>query len=185
MTSGTGQRPGGAPPYVSYALVRVAHLLEQQMDRLLAELDLSATGFGVLFQLQHAPEVSSAELARRVIVTPQSIGPLLARLERDGLVGRHPVGVAGTAIITRITDTGRQRLAEAAERVQALEDDLVEALDPGARDDLDVQLWSMLASLNTRSHRRRREAPDAMAQQPPAVGYPPESGPPARREERS
>lgn len=148
MTGGTaGRRPGGAPPYTSYALVRVAHLLEQRMDRLLSGLGLSATGFGVLFQLRSDPGVSSAELARRVIVTPQSIGPLLARLERDGLVDREPAGPPGTAIIRRITGIGRERLAEAGTLVQQLEDDLVAGLGPADQGQLDDQLWTMLSRL--------------------------------------
>lgn len=147
MVDGTDRRPGGAPPYVAYALVRVAHLLEQRMDRQLAAMELSATGFGVLFQLRNDPGVSSAELARRVIVTPQSIGPLLARLERDGLVDREPAGAPGTAIIRRLTAAGRERLEQAAEVVQALEDDLTAALDPAQRGELDAQLWTMLGRL--------------------------------------
>lgn len=147
VSSSSGRRPGGAPPYTSYALVRVAHLLEQRMDRLLSGLGLSATGFGVLFQLSHDPGVSSAELARRVIVTPQSIGPLLTRLERDGLVDREPASLPGTAIIRRITDTGRQRLADANKLVQELEDEMVAGLGPAQRDELDEQLWTMLSRL--------------------------------------
>lgn len=149
--SRSGQRPDGAPPYVSYAVVRVAHLLSQRMDRLLGDLELSATGYGVLFQLQHDPGVSSAELARRVIVTPQSIGPLLARLQRDGLVDRQPSGVPGTAIITRITDEGRRRLVAATALVQGLEDDLVAELDPAERVEMDDQLWAMLGRLSQAS----------------------------------
>lgn len=154
MTEGEPmRRPSGAPPYTSYALVRVAHLLEQRMDRLLADLRLSATGFGVLFQLSNDPNVSSAELARRVIVTPQSIGPLLQKLERDGLVDREPAGRPGTAIVRRITDAGRQRLADATALVQALDDDVVDGLGPTERDELDDQLWTMLGRLGRPTRR--------------------------------
>lgn len=142
-----GQRPEAAPPFVGYALVRVAHLLSQRMDRGLADLELSANGFGVLFQLQSDPEVSAAELARRVILTPQSVGPLLARMARDGLVEREQPGGPGTAIITRITAVGRERLAAATALVQGLEDQLVAPLDPAQRGALDQQLWDMLRAL--------------------------------------
>lgn len=145
----SGQWPGTNPPLVGYALVRVAHLLTQRMDRRLADLGLSATGFGVLFQLRHDPEVSSAELARRVMLTPQSIGPLLARLERDGLVDREPTGPPGARIITHITEPGRQRLVEAMALAQAVEDDLVAGLLPAQRIALGQQLWDMLGGLGS------------------------------------
>lgn len=161
-----GQRPSDAPPYTSYALVRVAHLLEQRMDRLLSGLGVSATGFGVLLQLSNDPGVSSAELARRVIVTPQSIGPLLARLEREGLVDREPTGRPGTAIIRRITDTGRQRLAAATMLVQALDDDLVAGLEPAQRVELDDELWHMLGRLGRLPGSPDSPAGSASSQQP-------------------
>lgn len=149
VTSQAGQRPDSAPPFLGYVLVRVAHLLSQKMDRQLADLELSANGYGVLFQLQSDPGVSSAELARRVILTPQSVGPLLARMARDGLVDREQAGGPGTAIITRITTEGRRRLAAATALVHALDGELAGLLDPAARDALDQQLWDMLRSLAT------------------------------------
>lgn len=147
MSSETSRRPDAAPPFVGYVLVRVAHLLSQKMDRQLADLDLSANGFGVLFQLQSDPGVSSAELARRVILTPQSVGPLLARMARDGLVDREQVGGQGTAIITRITAEGRRRLAAATALVKDLDDELAAGLEPAVRGALDEQLWDMLRAL--------------------------------------
>ncbi len=143
----SGQWPGSNPPLVGYALVRVAHVLTRRMDRRLAELGLSATGFGVLFQLQHDPEVSSAELARRVMLTPQSVGPLLGRLERDGLVDREQTGPPGSRIITRITPRGRRRLIEAMALAQAVEDDLLAGLPPAQRIALGQLLWDMLGHL--------------------------------------
>lgn len=156
MTSETGQVPEGAPPYVGYALARVAHLLNQRMDRRLAELGLSANGFGVLFQVQNDPGVSSAELARRVILTPQSVGPLIAKLEREGLVDREQVGLPGTPILTHITEKGRQRLVEATALVQGVEDELVAGLDPTEQRALRQQLWDMLGWLSPAVAARNR-----------------------------
>lgn len=153
MSGNARQRPSAAPPFVGYALVRVAHLLSQKMDRQLADLELSANGYGVLFQLQSDPGVSSAELARRIVLTPQSVGPLLAKMARDGLVDREQVGGPGTAIITRITAEGQRRLAAATALVQGLDDELVAPLDPTARSALDEQLWDMLRSLTPPSGR--------------------------------
>lgn len=88
--------------------------------------------------------MSSAELGRRVILTPQGVGPLPARLERDGLVDREQVGGPGTAIITR---NGRDRLVRATALVQDLEDELVAMMDPAQRGVPDQQLWELLRRL--------------------------------------
>lgn len=157
--TGRARRPPAAPPFLGYALVRVAHLLSQRMDRDLADLDLSSNGFGVLFQLDGDPDVSAAELARRVVLTPQSVGPLLDRMARDGLVERERPGGPGTAIVTRITVKGRQRLAEATALVRSLDDGLVVGLGTRQRDALDRQLWEMLRAL----------APDAGPQGTPGT----------------
>ena len=161
MTGETGKHAGTIPPFVGYPLALVAHLLGQRMDRGLSALGVTATGFGVLFQLQHNPEVSSAELARRVLVTPQSAGPLLARLERDGLVVRDQIGGPGTPIISRITERGRQRLAEAMALVQEIDDDLSAGLAPAERAALVQQLWEMLGRLSPAAVARPQSKDDA------------------------
>lgn len=140
-------RPSAAPPFIGYAVVRVAHVLSQKMDRQLSDLGLSANGYGVLFQLQSDPGVSSAELARRIVLTPQSVGPLLAKMARDGLVAREQPGGPGTAIITQITAEGQRRLEAATAVVHGLDAELVASLDTAAREVLDGQLWDMLRAL--------------------------------------
>lgn len=161
MTGETGTYAGTIPPFVGYPLALVAHLLGQRMDRRLSALGVTATGFGVLFQLQHNPEVSSAELARRVLVTPQSVGPLLAKLEHDGLVVREQIGGPGTPIISRITERGRQRLAEAMAVVKDIDDDLSAGLDPADRAALVQQLWEMLGRLAPAARVRPHPKDDA------------------------
>lgn len=158
------RRPHAAPPFVGYALVRVAHLLSQKMDRQLADLELSANGYGVLYQLQSDPDVSSAELARRIVLTPQSVGPLLAKMARDGLVEREQPGGSGTAIITRLTAEGQRRLAAATALVQGLDDELVAPLGPAARSALDEQLWHMLRALTPSATPTRPGPPDSGVQ---------------------
>lgn len=157
MTDRSGQRPATAPPYVGYALVRVAHLLSQRLDRRLTELGLSATAFGVLFQLRLDVEgsLSSAELARRVIMTPQSVGPLLGKLERSGLVERVSAGEPGTSISRRLTPMGHERLVQAMSLVQEVDDEMVAGLDPAQRASLGDQLWDLLGHISPTSSRQQ------------------------------
>jgi DNA-binding MarR family transcriptional regulator len=113
----------GSGPVLGYAVVRLAHVLGRRMERGLAPLQLTPTGFSALFQLQARPDASAAALARAILITPQSVGPLLDGLAAAGLVTRERSGPRG-AIRTRLTDLGRERLAAAVDVVRALDEEL-------------------------------------------------------------
>jgi DNA-binding MarR family transcriptional regulator len=115
--------------YLGYAVVRVAHALGKEMERRLAPLALTPTGFSALFQLARSPGLSAAALARAILVTPQSVGPLFEGLAVAGLVAREPGGPRG-AIRTTLTALGEERLAAADRAVRGLDEDLVAQL-PG------------------------------------------------------
>jgi len=116
--------------YLGYAVVRLAHALGREMERRLAPLGLTPTSFSALFHLAHNPEVSAAALARLILVTPQSVGPLLASLADAGLVVRERGAGPRGAIHSSLTGAGRDRL-DAAQRVVAELDDELVALVPG------------------------------------------------------
>jgi DNA-binding MarR family transcriptional regulator len=64
-----------------------------------------------------------SELARRAQVTKQSMGELVAHLERHGYVERVPDPGDGRARLVRATDRGREVYAVASEVVDELERD--------------------------------------------------------------
>lgn len=111
---------GDGSAYLGYAMVRLAHVLGRDMERRLAPLALTPTSFSALFHLARRPAVSAAALARAILVTPQSVGPLLDSLAEAGLVVRERGGTRG-AIRTTVTPAGRQRLAEAQQTVRELD----------------------------------------------------------------
>jgi DNA-binding MarR family transcriptional regulator len=119
----------GSGPVLGYAVVRLAHVLGRRMERDLAPLGLTPTGFSALFQLAARPDVSAAALARAILITPQSVGPLLDGLAAAGLVTRERSGPRG-AIRTQLTGAGRERLAEAVAVVRRLDEELCARL-PG------------------------------------------------------
>ena len=89
-------------------LVRVPHFFHA-----LQEVDLTPTQFGVLVQLDNSPGLSQAELARRCLMTPQSMGEVLVPLERTGYVQRGSTPGRGRPIPVSLTDQGRDALARA------------------------------------------------------------------------
>ena len=134
-----------ADGFLGHTVVQLAHVLGRHMDRVLAPHDLSATSFSALFHLREEPSVSAAELARRVLITPQSLGPVLDRLEHLGLVERHRPGVRGARVRTEVTSAGRRRLDDAVSAVQALDRWLVAGLPARRRDQVADALGGLLA----------------------------------------
>ena len=74
-------------------------------------------------RLARAGPMTTAELARAEMVKPQSMGALLAELERDGLVRREPHPTDGRRILFSLTEAGvatrRQRHAAKLEWLAA------------------------------------------------------------------
>jgi DNA-binding MarR family transcriptional regulator len=76
---------------IVYLLKRLMHQFRHQVDeRLRRNGDLSFAHVVVLYQLQEEPGVAGARLARRLLVTAQTMTGLLRRLEREGDVERRP-----------------------------------------------------------------------------------------------
>ncbi len=85
-----------------------------------AEVGLGPTQFGVLAALATDPALGQGELARRNLVSPQSIGELIVSLENRGLV-RRPAGTGrGRRRPVHLTDAGRDTLRRVAPAVRAI-----------------------------------------------------------------
>jgi len=75
--------------------------------------NLTAHQFGVLVQLSIQPGVSQAALARRNLITPQSMRGVLTQMETAGLICRIPPPRRGTAISVELTEQGHTPLEQA------------------------------------------------------------------------
>ena len=60
------------------------------MDKALREVCMTTAQYAALSALEAAPGLSGAELARRSLVTPQTMNAILVNLEAAGLVVRRP-----------------------------------------------------------------------------------------------
>lgn len=95
---------------VTWSVVRVARFMGQRMAERLTAHGLNPIHFGVLAYLTIAPDMTQADLARSVLVRPQSIAPLLDGLEQRGLLRRTGDRARGRRNPVQITDDGRQTL---------------------------------------------------------------------------
>lgn len=119
--SSVEQQPDGPPAWVradpaalpAYALARAGSAMNAHFTRQLATVGLRPHTFFVLVHLARGPALTSAELARRLDVTPQSMSTLLHGLADAGWVERPTGALRGQRIDVRLTDAGRQALEAA------------------------------------------------------------------------
>jgi DNA-binding MarR family transcriptional regulator len=78
----------------------------------------------VMAVIADQPGITSAELARRVAVTPQTITSTVARLETQRLLRRTPHPLHRTLIELTLTDAGRKLFASADAAVAAYDEEL-------------------------------------------------------------
>lgn len=110
---------------LGYALKRAQHALRVSMDNALRPLDLTTPQYAVLSAVEAEPGLSNARLARAAFVTAQSMQGILANLERDGLLVRHPDPDHGRVLMSQLTPIGRKRLTEAHKIVQVVENRMI------------------------------------------------------------
>ena len=75
----------------------------------------------MLSVLAREPGASGADLARAGNTTPQAMNGVLATLEREGLVERHPHPTHGRILQVNLTSEGERRLEAAHPAVRGLE----------------------------------------------------------------
>jgi DNA-binding MarR family transcriptional regulator len=110
-------------------LVAVGQLLRRlRTEANPSELNLSQ--MGALKRLDQSGPMTTADLARAESMKPQSMGTVLASLEREGLVHRQPHPTDGRQVLFTLTEQGAE---ERRQRRIAMRDWLVAAtarLDP-------------------------------------------------------
>jgi DNA-binding MarR family transcriptional regulator len=117
--------PGPAPEGIAaWTLVQASHVVARRFRAAFGRLGLSPTQFGVLLELDLHPGSANGEVARAVLVTPQSMSDLLASLERLGYVERDDSAGHGRRVPARLTRAGREILRECAAAVADVEKSL-------------------------------------------------------------
>jgi DNA-binding MarR family transcriptional regulator len=109
--------------FIGFTIVRLASLLQRRMDSaLLSEVGVSVRQFGALSYLADEPDIGSGALARKLLITPQSAGPLVDDLSSQGFVARDDQTQLGTRRAIRLTPKGLDALKRGyaiAERLRA------------------------------------------------------------------
>ncbi len=133
---------------IEYLVVALAERLRRRFATALAPLDLTASQFSALAVLDRSPGITAAELARAILLRPQSVGPLLDRLEHRGLVSRGSRRGRGMAAPVTLTAAGHASLEAGAAIAQRLEAETREVLGPARHRALAEAAREVLAHLD-------------------------------------
>jgi DNA-binding MarR family transcriptional regulator len=119
MDSAERKGPSGREPGISYAIARLQQLVLASVSEVAARHDLTALQFTTLSVLNHhgAP-LSSSQLARRSLMTAQSMHEVIHRLEQGGLIKRNAHPNHGRKRPASLTAKGR-RVVDACEAAVA------------------------------------------------------------------
>ena len=134
---------------VGYALKQAATALRTAMEAALRPLELSVTQYSCLELLGQRPGVSSAELARGVFVTRQSMQTVLTGLQERGLLTRPETAPHGRALPTALTPAGTDLLTRASRAVAAVEQQMLAPLPAGAAARLQRDLLACVTALGS------------------------------------
>lgn len=130
-------------PRTIYLIKRLETLIRVRLEASLHDLALTPGQYTTLSVVKTGP-ISSADLARRVGITPQSMSEVIAMLERKGLITRTSRDENRRIADVALTAAGETLLRQAEGRVDILEEDLLHALGKDELANLRTMLESML-----------------------------------------
>jgi DNA-binding MarR family transcriptional regulator len=112
QTSSAGNR--SPEEQIGYLLKRLMHQFRHQVEeQLRRSTDVSFAHLVVLDQLEQEPGIPGARLAKRLLVTAQTMTGLLRRLEAEGAIERRPDPHNRRADRWFLLPVGRERLQSA------------------------------------------------------------------------
>jgi DNA-binding MarR family transcriptional regulator len=93
---------------IPYMLKQAVHVMQRDTDAALRHLGLNNAKYVVLRLLNERPDLSSAQLARRSFLSPQTMHSMIVNLEKLGWVDRtlHPENARIS--LTRLTKEGER-----------------------------------------------------------------------------
>jgi DNA-binding MarR family transcriptional regulator len=134
-----GQGKRGEQGYLAYLLRQAQAAARLTMERALADLGVTPPQFIVLTMLKAYPGLSGADVARVALLTPQTVGVIIANLERDGAIRKTPHPVHGRVLQWALTRRGETLLGKCRRHALAVERRLVAGL--GAKAQGTVRRW--------------------------------------------
>ncbi len=131
---------------LGHQLWQAQHAVERAMDEALRPCGVTLTQVAALMHLERQPGLSGAELARRLLITPQSTGTLLGRLEADRWIDRRPHAMHRGLIEIVLTQEGEAKLQEGGAVIAKMDEQISRGMSATERDQLGDLLGRCLAN---------------------------------------
>ena len=126
---------GASAPRTVYLIKRAETAIRGGLEACLQPLAITPAQYVTLSLLMEQGDQSSAELARKAGITPQSMSETIVTLIRKGLIDRTESPEHRRILMTRLTEAGAALLRQCDAKVDALE---AEVLDGISAEDLAV-----------------------------------------------
>ena len=134
-------------PRLSYVVGRLDRVLRRHLDERLRPQGLTTPQYTTLSILRSPGVLSNARLARRALITPQSMSQILAGLEDRGLIRRKPDPGHGRMLRVELTGPGRKVLERCDRAVDDIEHQMLGSLATRERDKLAPMLIACVRAL--------------------------------------
>lgn len=121
---------------LGYLLARAADAVSRSWHQALRDSGINPRQFSVLALVADDETLSQGELARRVLITPQSMSELLRSLESAGLIERGDAGRGRPSNLV-VTSAGHELLRQAYPVVRNVDREAFAALTDAERATLD------------------------------------------------
>jgi DNA-binding MarR family transcriptional regulator len=137
---------------VGYLLKKLSAAFRRQLDERLRhrKLDVSMSHMATLFAVQDEPGLAGAQLARRLMFSPQAMNNALRLLESEGLITRQRHPENRRIDCWSVTGAGEKRLRRARKVAAPVLETLTNALSMAERRELKRLLGLCIAALEPR-----------------------------------
>jgi DNA-binding MarR family transcriptional regulator len=136
-----------ALPRLTYVVGRLDRVLRQQIDESLRPHRLTTSQYTTLSILRSPGALSNAQLARRALITPQSMSQILGGLEAKGLIAKKPDPDHGRIIRVGLTAAGEEVLAACDRAIGEIEQRMLGTLGGRERTELKTALTACVRAL--------------------------------------
>lgn len=144
----TVSRLPGSQTSLLYAVKRVELAVRARLDELLRPIGITTLQYTALTVLERHDGLPAAQLARDSFVTAQSVADVVRALESRGLIARERNSRNRRELLIHLTEAGRRLLADVADEVDAVEQQMISGMTAEQADDFRsalVRAWHALS----------------------------------------
>jgi DNA-binding MarR family transcriptional regulator len=121
---------------LSHLLHRASQIATERFSRDLGDSDLTSRQVVVLAAIGDAEGASQTDIVEATGVDRSTLADIVRRLVKRGLIARRRSKDDARAYMLKLTEAGRTAVAKAAPQLEAVEQEMLAALQPKQRDEL-------------------------------------------------